>query len=383
MASEAVKERLGGEPKDQHHPVAEHGPSSLAPPAPNVAVPVEDPARHDGDAAEPSSDNKSSPSENDNVDEGDDGDSAIDMQSYATSTYTVASDFDNVIEENGRTYHMFKDGRYMLPNDEIELNRLDMQNKMWSITLDDKLHLAPINPHLHNALDIGTGTGIWAIDFADQYPSARVIGTDLSLSQPQYVPVNCEFEIDDAEDEWIFPMKFDYIHGRALATCFVNPAAVIDKAYDALVPGGYLEFHDMILQTSDDGSIEDTALMEWQAHVAAAGIKMGRSWANVQYYKTWMIEKGFEDVTELRFRWPSNSLWPVDKKERLLGAWTQAQVDEGMLESVSTRLFMSMLGWSKEELTVLLAKVRRDLKDPKIKAYSPVVIVYGRKPLNT
>jgi hypothetical protein len=32
-------------------------------------------------------------------------------------------------------------------------------------------------------LDIGTGTGAWAIDFADEYPKAEVIGTDLSPIQ--------------------------------------------------------------------------------------------------------------------------------------------------------------------------------------------------------
>jgi ubiquinone/menaquinone biosynthesis C-methylase UbiE len=74
-----------------------------------------------------------------------------------------------------------------------------MQHKMWSITLDEKLHLAPIGPNPQNVLDIGTGTGIWAIEFGSYlsvhiqqilsfqgecYPSARVIGTDLSLIQP-------------------------------------------------------------------------------------------------------------------------------------------------------------------------------------------------------
>ncbi|KAK1722730.1 hypothetical protein CaCOL14_000065 [Colletotrichum acutatum] len=29
-------------------------------------------------------------------------------------------------------------------------------------------------------LDVGTGTGIWAIDFGDQYPKSKVIGTDFS-----------------------------------------------------------------------------------------------------------------------------------------------------------------------------------------------------------
>jgi hypothetical protein len=28
------------------------------------------------------------------------------------------------------------------------------------------------------------------------------------------IPPNCQFEVDDAEDPWMFSQKFDYIHGR-------------------------------------------------------------------------------------------------------------------------------------------------------------------------
>jgi 16S rRNA G527 N7-methylase RsmG len=49
-------------------------------------------------------------------------------------------------------------------------NKVDMQHKMWSITLDDKLHLAPIGPNPQNVLDIGTGSGIWAIEFGIACP---------------------------------------------------------------------------------------------------------------------------------------------------------------------------------------------------------------------
>lgn len=127
----------------------------------------------------------------------------------------------------------------------------------------------------------------------------------------------------------------------------------------------------MCLQTSDDGSMNGTALLEWQTHVKEAATKTGVEWTNVPNYKRWMIEKGFEDVTEDNFRWPSNQWSPI-RKERLLGAWTQAQIDGGMLESVSTRLFMMKLGWSKQQLEELLARVNRDTKDPRIKAYSPM-----------
>jgi ubiquinone/menaquinone biosynthesis C-methylase UbiE len=30
-----------------------------------------------------------------------------------------------------------------------------------------------------NVLDVGCGTGLWAIEFAEEHPSAKVLGTDL------------------------------------------------------------------------------------------------------------------------------------------------------------------------------------------------------------
>jgi methylase of polypeptide subunit release factors len=47
------------------------------------------------------------------------------------------------------------------------------------------LHLAPlVSPQ--KILDLGTGSGLWAMDAADEYPSAEVIGTDLSPVQPKW-----------------------------------------------------------------------------------------------------------------------------------------------------------------------------------------------------
>ena len=54
-------------------------------------------------------------------------------------------------------------------------------------------------------------------DFADEYPSAEVIGSDLSPIQPTFVPPNLKFEVDDVEEPWVHPENhFDLIHVRAL-----------------------------------------------------------------------------------------------------------------------------------------------------------------------
>jgi hypothetical protein len=48
------------------------------------------------------------------------------------------------------------------PNDEHSNDLQDLAHHMYLMTLEGKLHLAPLdNPH--NILDLGTGTGIWAM----------------------------------------------------------------------------------------------------------------------------------------------------------------------------------------------------------------------------
>ena len=54
-------------------------------------------------------------------------------------------------------------------------------------------------------------------DFADEYPSAEVIGVDLSPIQPASVPPNCRFVVDDVNETWQYQEnEFDLIHIRAL-----------------------------------------------------------------------------------------------------------------------------------------------------------------------
>lgn len=73
-----------------------------------------------------------------------------------------------------------------MPNDEIELDRLDLTHQMLKICMGNKLFLAPIGEQPLKILDIGTGTGIWAMEMADEFPLADIVGTDLSPTQPAW-----------------------------------------------------------------------------------------------------------------------------------------------------------------------------------------------------
>jgi len=85
---------------------------------------------------------------------------------YGSETTSLGSSVFNYEYENGRRYHAFRAGQYALPNDETEQNRLDMMHHIYSLLLGGKLHVAPLTEP-KRILDIGTGTGIWAIDMAE------------------------------------------------------------------------------------------------------------------------------------------------------------------------------------------------------------------------
>ncbi|KAE9365680.1 S-adenosyl-L-methionine-dependent methyltransferase [Stipitochalara longipes BDJ] len=310
----------------------------------------------------------------------DDADSAVGGLSGVTTTVSLRSSIYDHVEEDGRTYHRYREGKYPLPNDEEEQERLDLQHTLFRVTLVGKLHLAPIGPECHHVLDIATGTGIWAIEFAQQYTSSQVVGTDLSAIQPLYVPTNCRFEIDDAEDEWNFSDRFDYIHGRALLSCFKDPASVLREAFKSLNPGGYLELQDGTFPFKYIGEPPvNSDLYKWSEIVVAGAAKAGRPWTNAQHYKQWMEEIGFEDVVEKKFFWPTNS-WPKGAYFKQVAAYWQADLLKG-LEGISLKV-MKVLGWSAEEIHAFLPAVKRDVKDTSIHAYLPINVVYGRKPMS-
>lgn len=66
--------------------------------------------------------------------------------------------------ENGRRYHRYRHGRYPIPNDEAEQNREDMLHAMMLEATDGRLFYSPISKNPQKIADLGTGTGMWAIE---------------------------------------------------------------------------------------------------------------------------------------------------------------------------------------------------------------------------
>lgn len=47
---------------------------------------------------------------------------------------------------------------------------MDLGHHVYRLLLGGELYLAPIKESPHRVLDLGTGTGIWAMDFAELVP---------------------------------------------------------------------------------------------------------------------------------------------------------------------------------------------------------------------
>ncbi|KAI8269355.1 Secondary metabolism regulator LAE1 [Colletotrichum sp. SAR11_239] len=259
--------------------------------------------------------------------------------SIASSSTSLLSSLLEHRRENGRTYHRYKEGKYNMPNDEQELDRLDLIHNMCLMSLDDRLGLAPQcqeGATVGRVLDVGTGTGIWAIDFGDEHPEAEVLGVDLSATQPGH----------------------------------------------NLEPGGSLELHETDIYTrSDDGSLKpEHALYKWAQFLMESSTKLGAAWIDPPKLKDLMIEAGFEGVSMSTYKWPTNT-WPKDKKFKELGMWNHENFMQGV-EGMSIAPFTRALNWTPEEVAVFLIDVRKDGKDHSIHAYWPQFryIFVGRKP---
>ena len=106
--------------------------------------------------------------------EEDDADSAYGGSVAGTDTTSLLSSIARYREENGRTYHSYGTVEHWGPNDDKAQDQQDLSHHLWGLALKGQHFLAPVEPQ--DVLDIGTGTGIWAMEVAEKFPDATVKG---------------------------------------------------------------------------------------------------------------------------------------------------------------------------------------------------------------
>ncbi|RSL47487.1 hypothetical protein CEP54_013397 [Fusarium duplospermum] len=313
----------------------------------------------------------------------DDGDSALGGDAES-STASITSSILEYRKFQGRTYHSDRHPtEYFTPNDEQQSESIDINHQSLTLLLEGKLFLAPIKPDVQKVLDVGTGTGIWAIDFADEYPNAEVIGSDLSPIQPTWIPPNVKFEIDDATLTWTWADNtFDFIHIRYLFGAIRDWTALFKEAYRCCAPGGWIQTAEADVEIlSDDGTTELAPVLKtWAKLYAEGGKKLGNAFyvQKEDLQEKGLEAAGFTEMTSVDYKFPVGG-WAKDPRMAEIGNFVKATL-ENDLEGYTLLLWNNILQWGEDEYQVFLMEMRKYLRNRKVHGYMRVRYVYARKP---
>ncbi|KAG7114653.1 Secondary metabolism regulator LAE1 like protein [Verticillium longisporum] len=289
--------------------------------------------------------------------------------------------------ENGRVYGEFRPGRYLFPIDEEEKDRFDVLHRVVSLARQNK-HFDNEVPDRARVLDLGTGTGIWAIDVSDALwkgpeNHGLVHGLDLAYIQPADVPSTVSFMQADVEEPW--PLRendYDMIHIQLLKGGIRDWTDLYRKIFRHLKPGGYLEHVeiDWTFRSDDNTLTSDTALVAWSEAVHRALRTFGTPLDINDRIKGDLQALGFTDVTETIVKLPINP-WADNKHDQELGRWFNLAATHAV-NAMSLAPLTRVEGWPVEQVQSLGSEVKKNLCKLSIHAYCRLNRTTDQTPLN-
>ncbi len=297
-----------------------------------------------------------------------------DADLFRNSTKSITG---SVIEEHFENGRRYCTETYFMPNDEAEQTRLAIAHQAYLPALDDQLTLGLIPRSAKRILDIGTGTGDWAIGVAERFPMAEIIATDITNAfQPPSAPPNVFFELDDAQNEWAYNEPFDFIHMRNLSGAFSNWGAIYAEVSKNLRRAGSFEIADRgPIQFKQETPNSNTSI--FNGAIQSAADKSGRP-LNLDHLKKPALANAGLSVTKSRVLEIPLGTYDPDPRKKVAGKMAMIAALEG-LEAVSLRLLTKHLGWKEKDVRELCGKVQEEVMRPGARAFIHVHFVIARK----
>ncbi|MGZ3583241.1 MAG: class I SAM-dependent methyltransferase [Ktedonobacterales bacterium] len=264
------------------------------------------------------------------------------------------------------------DAPYVLPSDQQEINRLDFQHYMLRQALRGN-YAAPLREPA-SILDVGSGTGRWALEMAQLFPSANVVGTDLvepkaeALPGDASLPDNYTFVPGNVLERLPFPDNtFDFVHMRLLlfAIAAEKWPAVAAELVRVTRPGGWVESVETGPQ--QDGGPAMDMLVRWITEVS---VRRGVDTQLGPRVASFFADAGLINIQKRDVR------LPVGRYGGRLG--NMAAVDVFGVMSGVKPLVVAQGITDAQSYDTMLAQARADLDT--FQCTLPFYIAYGQKP---
>ena len=235
--------------------------------------------------------------------------------------------------------------------------------------LDGLLFSAPIPPDFRSVLDVGCGSGAWALDVASHFPFTTVLGIDLTPPiKPADAPDNCRFEKADVEQGWLFvhhDEKFDFIHARMLANGIRDWPKFFSRCFDHIHPGGWIEVPDVRVagvSARDGSTAEVSPAIQWFELFRTTAAKKGLDPYANQKHSQRLSSAGFVNIKETPVEWLVGGQSALTEKERQIGD-VHLGVINTLIDGVTETVFQHEADMDICEVRNLAARAKKDLLD--------------------
>ncbi|KAJ5726632.1 S-adenosyl-L-methionine-dependent methyltransferase [Penicillium malachiteum] len=286
----------------------------------------------------------------------------------------VTSEVTNYKYQNGRCYNIQPDGT------EDEFAQVDMGQHVYGLLYKEKLFHSPTDSP-SRVLDVGAGSGKWALDMGVMYPDATITGVDISDIQPPWTPENVKFDITDINKEWDFGEKFDLILVQGMAGMIKDWAYLSGQAMNTLISGGYLEIHDFLLETtSDDKTLSgDSKLNRFNSDLLQGFKRTEKEYCAYIRIQETLERAGFLDIQRNMFYVPTNT-WPMDQETSELGEFRNLHYMEAIQGAIG--FLTNLIGYTEKDAESFTESVQAEVNNRRIHTYDVVRVFTAKKPDN-
>jgi SAM-dependent methyltransferase len=195
----------------------------------------------------------------------------------------------------GRSYITVGNACGILPTDVLEADNMDQLHVIMKDVFHANYHHT-FDKKPARILDVGTGSGIWIKEMANEFPESEVVGCDiLDLTGDEPMPANCRWYEGNVIQGLPFEdNSFDFVHQRHLGLNIPTKhwKKVLRELYRVCSPGGTINLVEMSFDWTPKSPAMQLLLELFENAAKPAGVNLD----DVHQLESPLNDVGFVDV---------------------------------------------------------------------------------------